>query len=271
MPYTLTLYVLLGVGLAASVGFLVLHRPRRFFRMVEISASWWVIIIGLIYARSLLLLGIRGAASPGPWRDIALSLGLLAAIDGLLLVRLFSYLRCSCGTTHKAHPRTPESPSTALSGKRLTAPEGASSCPRTLMEATVSDLWMPCAKRLSIANTAPMDGGPAKAIAHTTWDRKATKAKPQDLVPCANLRTYFGSNASGRQAAPHVLWDPFTGRMVQFFPANSRSLSLRDLSGETLTSRVGSVVIQVEALFLWCRVGGKTFEKLTDTPCKGKG
>ncbi|WP_406468059.1 hypothetical protein OH738_10855 [Streptomyces hirsutus] len=90
--YTLILYVLLSVGLAASVGFLVLHRPRRFFRTVEINASWWVIIVGLWYARSLILLGIRGA-SPGPWWDVVLSLGLLAAIDGLLLVRFFSYVR----------------------------------------------------------------------------------------------------------------------------------------------------------------------------------
>ncbi|MDX3712717.1 peptidoglycan-binding protein [Streptomyces europaeiscabiei] len=134
----------------------------------------------------------------------------------------------------------------------------------------MSDLWMPGAERLSIGNTAPMDGGTAKAIAHITWDRNATKAKPQDLVPYSNLRSYFGSNASGRQSAPHLLWDPFTGKMVQFFPANSRSLSLRDLSGGTRTNRAGSVVIQVEALFFpWCRVGGKTYEKLTDTPCNG--
>jgi hypothetical protein len=90
--YTLALYVLLGTGLAASIGFLTLHRPRRFFRTVEINASWWVIIVGLWYARSIVLLGIRGA-SPGPWWDVFLSLGLLAAIDALLLVRFFSYLR----------------------------------------------------------------------------------------------------------------------------------------------------------------------------------
>ncbi|MEV5370533.1 hypothetical protein AB0N12_14450 [Streptomyces albogriseolus] len=57
MLYTLALYALLGVGLAASIGFLVLHRPRRFFRTVEINASWWVIIVALWYARSLSLVG----------------------------------------------------------------------------------------------------------------------------------------------------------------------------------------------------------------------
>ncbi|WP_371538351.1 peptidoglycan-binding protein [Streptomyces sp. NBC_00466] len=134
----------------------------------------------------------------------------------------------------------------------------------------MTDLWMPGAEHLSVGNTAPTDGGPAKAIAHITWDKNATKTKPQDLVPYASLRTYFGSNASGRAVAPHLLWDPFTGKVVQFFPANSRSLSLVDSAGGTRTNRAGSVVIQIEALFFpWCRVGGKVYESLEDTPCKG--
>ncbi|MGW3153991.1 hypothetical protein [Streptomyces sp. NPDC001089] len=92
MLYLFTLYTLLGVGLAASIGFLVMHRPRRFFRTVEINTSWWVIIVGLWYARSLVLLGIRGARPEHEWWDVALSIGLLAAIDALLLVRFFSYV-----------------------------------------------------------------------------------------------------------------------------------------------------------------------------------
>ncbi|CAL9457803.1 hypothetical protein SUDANB15_02555 [Streptomyces sp. enrichment culture] len=101
MPYILALYVLLSVGLAASVGFLALHRPRHPFRITEVNASGWVIILGLWYARSLTLVGIRGA-SPGPWWDVALSLGLLTAIDGLLLVRFFSYLQY-----RRTHPEDP--------------------------------------------------------------------------------------------------------------------------------------------------------------------
>ncbi|MFF9210495.1 MULTISPECIES: hypothetical protein [unclassified Streptomyces] len=94
MLYALALYVLLGVGLAASVGFLALHRPRHPFRITEVNSSGWVVIIGLIYARSLVLLGIRGhSGSTGPWWDTALSLGLLAATTALLLVRFLSYLR----------------------------------------------------------------------------------------------------------------------------------------------------------------------------------
>ncbi|MGV9278043.1 peptidoglycan-binding domain-containing protein [Streptomyces griseosporeus] len=132
------------------------------------------------------------------------------------------------------------------------------------------DLWMPGAQRLDIGNHAPTDGGPAKAIGHITWDENATAAAPKALVPYERLRDYFSKNATGRQVAPHLLWDPFTGRICQFFPANSRSLSLRDLAGGTRTNRAGSVVIQVEALFFpYCKVDGKVYAKLSDTPCKG--
>lgn len=132
------------------------------------------------------------------------------------------------------------------------------------------DLWMPGATRLDVGDHAPTDGGPAKAIAHITWDRNATAAKPAALVPYENLRTYFGKNPAGKAAAPHVLWDPFTGRVTQFLPANSRSKSLADQAGGTRTNRAGSVVIQVEALFFpYCVVGGKTYARLVDTPCKG--
>lgn len=130
--------------------------------------------------------------------------------------------------------------------------------------------WMPGATRLDIGDHAPTDGGPAKAIGHITWDRNATAAKPAALVPYENLVGYFGKNPAGRAAAPHILWDPFTGRITQFVPASSRSKSLADSTGGTRTNRAGSVVIQVEALFFpHCVVGGKAYARLSDTPCKG--
>lgn len=130
------------------------------------------------------------------------------------------------------------------------------------------DLWMPGATRLDIGDHQPTDGGPAKAIAHITWDENATAAKPKDLVPYEDLRSYF--SGSGKPVAPHLLWDPFTGRITQFVPANSRSKSLADEPGGTRTNRAGSVVIQVEALFFpYCRAGKTIYARLVDTPCKG--
>lgn len=131
------------------------------------------------------------------------------------------------------------------------------------------ELWMPGATRLDIGDHAPCDPAyPAKAIAHITWDRNASAAKPQDLVPYENLRTYFSGSGAG--VAPHILWDPFDGRFTQFTPADSRSKSVADAPGGTRTNRAGKVVIQIEALFFpYCRVGNSVYARLIDTPCKG--
>lgn len=131
------------------------------------------------------------------------------------------------------------------------------------------DLWMPGAMKRDVGDHAPCDSAyPAKAIAHITWDRNATAAKPAALVPYENLVSYFAG--AGAQVAPTILWDPFTGRFTQFFPASSRAKSVVDNTGGTRTNRAGKVVIQVEALFFpYCVVDGKTYAKLSDTPCKG--
>ncbi|MEU2233170.1 endolysin [Streptomyces vietnamensis] len=129
---------------------------------------------------------------------------------------------------------------------------------------------MPGATKLDLGDHAPTDGGPAKAVAHVTWDRNGTAAKPIDLVPYERLVEWFGRNPAGKPSAPHILWDPFAGRFTQFVPANSRSKSLADRPGGTRTNRAGRVVIQVEALFFpYCRVAGKVYPSLVDTPCKG--
>lgn len=132
----------------------------------------------------------------------------------------------------------------------------------------MADLWMPGATRLDIGDHAPTDGGPAKAVPHITWDLNATALRPLDLVPYQRLSAYF--TGTGRGLAPHLLWDPFTGRITQFVPATSRSKSLADQAGGTRTNRAGSVVLQIEALFFpYCQVNGRTYPRLVDTPCKG--
>jgi hypothetical protein len=133
----------------------------------------------------------------------------------------------------------------------------------------MAELWMPGAIRADVGGHAVCDTQyPAKAIAHITWDKNATAAKPVDLVPFANLKAYFTGGGVGM--APHILWSPFTGEFAQFYPADSRSKSVVDLAGGTRTNRAGKVVIQVEALFFpYCRVDGKVYATLADTPCKG--
>lgn len=130
-------------------------------------------------------------------------------------------------------------------------------------------LWMPGAVKADVGDHAPTDAQfPPKAIAHITADKEATAAKPVDLVPFAKLKTFFTHGGSG--SAPHILWSPFDGSFAQFFPAGSRAKALLDGPGGTRTNRAGKVVIQIEALFFpFCRVDGKVYEKLTDTPVKG--
>ncbi|RSN64407.1 endolysin [Streptomyces sp. WAC 04229] len=131
--------------------------------------------------------------------------------------------------------------------------------------------WMPHALRADVGDHAPCDPEfPARAIAHITADRAATAEAPLDLVPFANLKGFFTGSGKGR--APQILWDPFTGAFAQFFPATSRSKAVFDAPGGTRTNRAGRVVIQIEALFFpHCRVNGKVFPRLVDTPCKGWG
>src|SRR5438067_1922443 len=133
----------------------------------------------------------------------------------------------------------------------------------------MADLWMPGAVRADVGGQAVCDTQyPAKAIAHITWDKNATPSKPVDLVPFANLKAYFTGGGVGM--APHILWSPFTGEFAQFYPADSRSKSVVDLAGGTRTNRAGKVVLQIEALFFpYCRVDGKVYAQLADTPCKG--
>jgi hypothetical protein len=130
------------------------------------------------------------------------------------------------------------------------------------------ELYLPGAE-LHLLDAAPMAGdGGARTIWHITWDRNATAAAPADLIPFDSLAAYFAGGGKG--SAPHILWDPFTGRMAQYFPATSRSKSVINAPGGVETNRKGDVCIQVESLFFpYCRVGGRAYATLADTPCLG--
>ncbi|MFM9538635.1 peptidoglycan-binding protein [Streptomyces turgidiscabies] len=131
------------------------------------------------------------------------------------------------------------------------------------------DLWLPGAERHPLSDTAPTDTQyDPRVIWHITWDKNATAAKPADLVAFDKLVQYF--TGGGKGVAPHLLWDPFTGRTAQFYPANSRSKSVVDTAGGTRTNRTGKVCLQVETLFFpYCRVNGKSYATVRDTPVKG--
>jgi hypothetical protein len=123
----------------------------------------------------------------------------------------------------------------------------------------MTDLWMPGATRHALSDTGTMNGGPARAVWHIT-------SNAHDWTFANELGWFTGGGAS---MAPHLLWDPFTGELAQFFPADSRSLSLQN-DGSVRTNRIGKYCIQIEAVFTAGEtVNGKKYATLRDTPCKG--
>lgn len=121
------------------------------------------------------------------------------------------------------------------------------------------DMWMPGAVRHAVGNTDAMNGGPARAVWHIT-------SNASDWTFANELGWFTGGGAS---VAPHLLWDPFTGEIAQFFPADSRSLSLEN-DGAVRTNRTGKYCVQIEIVFTEGEtVDGKRYATVADTPCKG--
>jgi peptidoglycan hydrolase-like protein with peptidoglycan-binding domain len=120
------------------------------------------------------------------------------------------------------------------------------------------DLWMPGAARHSLGNIGAMNGGPPRVVWHIT-----SNANDHTF---ANEYGWF--TGGGADVAPHLLYDPFTGQIAQFFPADSRSLSLQN-AGDVRTNRTGKYCIQIEIVFTEGEtVGGKKYNAVRDTPCK---
>jgi peptidoglycan hydrolase-like protein with peptidoglycan-binding domain len=120
------------------------------------------------------------------------------------------------------------------------------------------DLWMPGAARHAVGNVGAMSGGPARAVWHIT-------SNATDWTFARELGWFTGG---GADVAPHLLYDPFTGEIAQFFPADSRSLSLQN-AGDVRTNRTGKYCVQIEIVFTANEtVGGKKYATVRDTPCK---
>jgi len=123
------------------------------------------------------------------------------------------------------------------------------------------DLWLPGASRHDLGNHGAMEGGPSRATWHIT-----SNAKDHTF---ANEFGWFTGGGAG--VAPHILWDPFTGQIAQFFPADSRSLSLQN-AGDVRTNRTGKYNIQIEIVFTAGEtVNGKVYHTVAETPRKNLG
>jgi hypothetical protein len=129
----------------------------------------------------------------------------------------------------------------------------------------MAQLWMPGAERQPEGNGGGMVGGPPRAVWHITWDRLG----PGGKMPSFNAIAGYLKNVN---YAPHIMWDPWTGRVVQFYAADESARALANASGGVETNRQGSRCIQVEVFFSpGAVVGGQTYKTVADTPCKGLG
>jgi len=123
----------------------------------------------------------------------------------------------------------------------------------------VTDLWYPGAQRHDLrSGKGTMDGGPARVTHHITSNNRDWTFKNE-------LGWFTGGGSS---VAPTILADPFTGEVAQFFPADYRSLSLKN-AGDVRTNRTGKYNIQIEWVFTEGEVvDGKRYYSLKDTPLK---
>lgn len=111
---------------------------------------------------------------------------------------------------------------------------------------------------------SPQPGGvtldtslPPRWVWHITWDA----LKPDGSQPQMSAVSNY---LIGKGYCPHIMWNPFTGEMIQYYPASvgSRALAYNDQDG--------AACVQVEVFFTpGCVVNGVKYETVADTPLKG--
>jgi hypothetical protein len=96
---------------------------------------------------------------------------------------------------------------------------------------------------------------PPRAVWHITWDALVAGKQPaQDAVDSYLQRVGY---------CPHILWNPFTGEIKQYYPASVGARALK------YNNQDGKACIQIEVFFTPnCIVDGVQYATVADTPCK---
>lgn len=123
--------------------------------------------------------------------------------------------------------------------------------------AIVANKWLPGAVRQEQAHAVTLDKSlPRRATMHITSDVDPGKVQPT----IEGVGAYLVREAY----CPHVIWDPFTGRMIQYYPATVGSRALRAWNED------GEKHVQVEILFSRGALRqGRQYWELADTPLVG--
>lgn len=118
-------------------------------------------------------------------------------------------------------------------------------------------LWLPGATRSPQPGAVKLNTSlPPRATWHITSDVDPGKTQPQFAGVAAYLK-----NAG---YCPHLMWDPFTGHIEQYYPANVGSRALK------VWNEDGRRHIQIEVLFSrGAYRNGKQYWTLGETPLKG--
>jgi hypothetical protein len=87
-------WLVLLAGLATSALFLFLHRPRNWFRPAALNATGWVLVIFLLYLRSVIMMVINDYdPKVVTFHDTWIQLVMCLAIDALLIFRVWTFLK----------------------------------------------------------------------------------------------------------------------------------------------------------------------------------
>lgn len=106
----------------------------------------------------------------------------------------------------------------------------------------MGEVWIPEAENLRPAGTAgTMSGrGPARAIPHVTVSPSGISSK--GTVWFDRMHQVL----IAKKAEPHLLYDPVTDRLGQYFPLNRSARALMNGGKEISHNKVGEVCIQIE-------------------------
>lgn len=122
-------------------------------------------------------------------------------------------------------------------------------------------LWVPGAERQPESNGGSMAGGPPRVIWHVTWDQLGAGGRMPRFDSVARY-------LRGVDFCPHLMWDPWGGRIMQFYPATTSARAVRNRAGGVETNRQGSVCLQIETWFSpGAVVNGVKYATVADTPC----
>lgn len=98
---------------------------------------------------------------------------------------------------------------------------------------------------------------PPRFVWHITWDA----LQPDGTQPAFSAVANY---LQGKEWCPHIMWNPFTGYMEQYYPADVGARAL------TFNDQDGAACIQVEVFFTpGCVVDGVKYATVADTPLKG--